>query len=92
MTSVVDLNGNHRSVNTKMKAFADDFGFKIRLCKPRHSFTKGKVEASNKFMDWLLPYDGKFDTEDDLIKIIEKVNLKVNMYVNQQRTFRRYFF
>jgi transposase len=83
MTSVVDLNGNHRSVNPKMKAFADDFGFKIRLCKPRHSFTKGKVEASNKFMDWLLPYEGEFDTEDDLIKIIEKVNLKVNMYVNQ---------
>lgn len=83
MTSVVDLNGNHRSVNPKMKAFADDFGFKIRLCKPRHSFTKGKVEASNKFMDWLLPYDGEFDTEDDLIKIIEKVNHKVNMYVNQ---------
>lgn len=83
MTSVVDLNGNHRLVNPKMKAFADDFGFKIRLCKPRHSFTKGKVEASNKFMDWLLPYDGEFDTEDDLIKIIEKVNLKVNMYVNQ---------
>ena len=83
MTSVVDLNGNHRSVNPKMKAFADDFGFKIRLCKPRHSFTKGKVEASNKFVDWLLPYDGEFDTEDDLIKIIEKVNHKVNMYVNQ---------
>ncbi len=83
MTSVVDLNGNYRSVNPKMKAFADDFGFKIRLCKPRHSFTKGKVEASNKFMDWLLPYDGEFDTEDDLIKIIEKVNHKVNMYVNQ---------
>lgn len=83
MSSVVDLNGNHRLVNPKMKAFADDFGFKIRLCKPRHSFTKGKVEVSNKFIDWLLAYDHDFDTEEDLIKIIEKINHKVNMYINQ---------
>jgi transposase len=50
MSSVVDLNGNRRSINPKMKAFADDFGFKIRLCKPRHSFTKGKVEVSNNIL------------------------------------------
>lgn len=77
MASVVDLKGNHRHVNDKMRAFAKDFNFKIKLCKPRHAFTKGKVEALNKFLAWLLPYQGEFETEEDLISILEKINHKV---------------
>ena len=84
MTSVVDINGKHRHVNDKVKAFAKDFGFKVKLCKPRHPFTKGKVEAINKFLDWLLPYEGEFETEEELIAILEKVNKKVNTYICQE--------
>jgi len=49
----------------------------IKLCKPRHAFTKGKVEVLNKFLAWLLPYEGEFETEDELIDILQKINQKV---------------
>lgn len=77
MSSVVDRDGNRAKISNRMRAFAKDFNFKIRLCKPRHSFTKGKVEALNKFMAWLLPYEGEFETEEELIEILEKLNAKI---------------
>ena len=84
MASVVDLKANQRHINDKMRAFARDFNFKIKLCKPRHPFTKGKVESVNKFLAWLLPYEGEFETEQELIAILEKINKKVNTYVCQE--------
>lgn len=77
MASVVDLKGNHRHINDKMRTFAKDFNFKIKLCKPRHAFTKGKVEALNKFLSWIYPYQGEFETEEELIAILQKLNQKV---------------
>lgn len=84
MASVVNLKGKQRHINEKMHAFAKDFNFKIKLCKPRHAFTKGKVEVANKFISWLLPYEGEFETEEELIAILQKVNQKVNTYVCQE--------
>lgn len=84
MTSVVHHEGNRRIINNKIKAFAKDFGFKIKLCKPYHPFTKGKVESVNKFMKWIIPYEGEFETEEELIAIIEKINKKVNQYKNRE--------
>ena len=83
MASIVDLKGRCRKINPKAKTFADDFGFKLRLCKPRHAYTKGKVEAANKFLDWLRPYDGEFDSEDDLIRILSHIEERVNTSVCQ---------
>ena len=83
MRTVVDIVDKRRRINTKMQAFADDFGFKISLCKPRKSYTKGKVEAANKFVEWLLAYNHDFEDEDDLISIIKNINNKVNQYVCQ---------
>ena len=84
MASVVDLKSNHRHINEKMRTFAKDFNFKIKLCKPRHAYTKGKVEVINKFISWVLPYEGEFETEEELIAILAKVNKKVNSYVCQE--------
>ena len=83
MRTVVDITDNRRKINNKMKAFAKDFGFKIKLCKPRHSYTKGKVEAANKFISWVLAYDYAFENEEELKNIISKINKKVNTQVNQ---------
>ena len=83
MASIVDMKGSHRRINHKFRAFAKDFNFKVKLCKPRHAFTKGKVEVINKFLDWLLPYEGEFETEEDLIHILDKINKKVNSSVCQ---------
>ena len=77
MSSVVDRDGNKANISNEMKAFAQDMGFKIKLCKPRHPFTKGKVEALNKFLAWLIPYDGEFETEEELIAILKKINKNV---------------
>ena len=84
MASVVDLKDGHRHVNNKIRAFADDFHFKIRLAKPRHPYTKGKVEVINKFLAWLLPYNGEFETEAELIEILAKINQKVNSQICQE--------
>ena len=77
MSSVVDRDGNRRNISNRMKAFAKDFNFKIKLCKPRHPFTKGKVEVLNKFLAWIYPYEGEFETEEEIIAILEKINAKV---------------
>jgi len=81
--AVVDITGEKIKVNSRFKSFAKDFGFEIKLCKPRHSYTKGKVEAANKFIDWILPYQGEFETKEDLVRIIKEINAKVNMQPNQ---------
>ena len=77
MSSVVDRDGNKVNISSEVKAFAKDMGFKIKLCKPRHAFTKGKVEALNKFLAWIIPYEGEFDTEDELTEILNKINKKI---------------
>lgn len=84
MSSVVDRDGKRKSISNRMQAFAKDFNFKIKLCKPNHPFTKGKVEAVNKFISWMLPYEGEFETEEELINILQKVNRKVNAYICQE--------
>lgn len=77
MSSVVDRDGKKANISNEMKAFAKDIGFKIKLCKPRHAFTKGKVEALNKFLAWLVPYESEFETEEELVSILSRINKKV---------------
>ena len=84
MSSIVDRDGERKNISNQVRAFAKDFNFKIKLCKPRHPFTKGKVEAVNKFLAWLLPYEGEFETENELIAILNKINQKVNTYPCQE--------
>ena len=77
-------------VNTKTKKFVPEFisfckdmETKPRNCKVRSPETKGKVESSNRFMQWLIPYTFEFETEEDLIKIIAAdITKTVNTSVN----------
>ena len=34
-------------------------------------------------MSWLIPYNGEFETEEELIKIIEQINIKVNQQISE---------
>lgn len=63
-------------------AFTNDMGTLVRKCKPKHPFTKGKDESANRFMSWLVPYNHEFEDEEELIKIIKEINLKVNKQIN----------
>ncbi len=83
MRTAASISKNGRTVNPLMSRFARDCNFKVILCKPRHSYTKGKVEARNKIIDWIRVYDRDFEDESHLIEIIEKINKKMNEYVCQ---------
>lgn len=80
MSSIVDT--KKKEFLKEFKTFSKDIGFDIKKCKPKSPYTKGKDESCNRFISWLIPYNGEFETEEDLIKIIEQINLKVNKQIN----------
>lgn len=84
MSTVVNVSGRKKEITKGMAAFAKDFGFKIRLCGTRKPETKGTVEAKNKVIDWIRAYNSEFDTIDDLMDIIEKINKRMNLTVNNE--------
>ncbi|MCT4599044.1 MAG: hypothetical protein N4A50_14340 [Vallitalea sp.] len=57
----------------QFKIFAKDFRFIPQKCKSYSPETKGKVESKNRFLNWLKPYNEEFETEEDLIRIIKKI-------------------
>ena len=58
-------------------------GVKPKKCKVRHPYTKGKVESSNRFVNWLKPYNGEFETEEDIIKILNDIMKDTNQKTNE---------
>jgi transposase len=81
MTSIVNYSKNDFS--EEFKAFAKDIGFIPKRCHIFSPQTKGKVESSNRYVNWLKPYENKFKNENELIDIINKVNVEVNKEINQ---------
>lgn len=76
-------------VNTKTKKFYDEFNFfckdmniKPRNCKIKNPETKGKVESQNRFLNWLQPYNYEFETEEDIIKILDVITKQSNNKIN----------
>lgn len=80
MSSIVDT--KTQTFFKEFKIFTNDMQTKPKKCKPRHPYTKGKDESANRFMSWLIPYNNEFEDEQELIKIISEINLKVNRQVN----------
>lgn len=80
MSSIVDTKTH--TFYKEFVAFTNDMQTKAINCKPRHPYTKGKDESANRFMSWLIPYNNEFEDEQELIKIISEINLKVNRQVN----------
>ena len=83
MTAVVSINNGTRQKHPIIKQFESDIGIHIQLCKVRHPYTKGKVESSNRFVEWLKPYDGELESEGELIEVIKKFNQQINEETNQ---------
>ena len=81
MSSIVDT--KKKEFYKEFKSFSKDIGFEPKKCKPKHPFTKGKDESCNRFMSWLVPYNGEFETEEELIKIIDKLTIKINQQINE---------
>ena len=81
MSSIV--NTKTKKFINEFKSFCKDIGIESKHCKVKHPYTKGKDESCNRFMSWLIPYNGEFETEEELIKIIESLNLKINNQINE---------
>lgn len=83
MTAIVSITNGTKRKHEKIRAFENDTGIKIKLCKARSPQTKGKDESANRFVSWLNAYDGEIENEEELIRLIEKINMKVNNTINQ---------
>ena len=84
MATVANINVKPKRPTDDISKLAKDCGFKIRLCKTRAAQTKGTVEAKNKMLDWLRPYEGEFETIEELISIVESINQDINITINQE--------
>ena len=84
MTAIVNLREGKRRKHTSVLQFEKDLGIKINLCDVRTPETKGKVEVSNKFMDWLRPYNKEVEDVSHLIKIINIINKDCNNQKNDR--------
>ena len=83
MSAVVSITNGKKYRNKKIIQFEKDIGVKIELCKVRSPQTKGKDESANRFISWLLPYDGKFENEEELINIIKIIERQCNNQINR---------
>lgn len=81
MSSIV--NTTTKKFVPEFKTFCKDIGIECKKCQVRKPMTKGKVESQNRFMSWLIPYNNEFETEEDLINIIENINRKINQEINE---------
>ena len=83
MAAIVSIKNGGKHKHSKIVSFEKDIGVRIKLCKPRSPETKGKVESSNRFVNWLNAYDYEFDDENELIKIIQRIESKSNQEINK---------
>lgn len=81
MSSII--NTKEHKFTKEFIQFVKDIGVKANKCKVRHPYTKGKVESSNRFVNWLKPYNGEFETEDEIIRIIEQIMKEANAKPNE---------
>ncbi|MCR5608072.1 MAG: IS21 family transposase [Lachnospiraceae bacterium] len=80
MSNVMDEARTKKSsgkINNRFKQFADDYGFEVKPCIAYSPKTKGKVESQMKILDEIRAYNGTLDY-DELIKLVEKINNRVN--------------
>lgn len=86
MSTVVDRDKStfkNVAINKKFKHFAMDAGFDVITCRPYRPQTKGKVETLAKLVDRLTPFNGEFDTFDELDIIVKTFNYDINNEISQ---------
>ena len=81
MSSIINL--SEKEFVKEFKAFSKDMNYIPKKCKLRSPETKNKDESWNIFIKFLNTYNNEFETEEDLINIIKKLNEKINLEVNQ---------
>jgi len=82
MSAIVSITSDGKRKHEEILQFEKDLGIKIKLCKVRTPETKGKVESSNRFAQWLIPYDNKLKNEQELLDTINTINRQCNEKIN----------
>lgn len=84
MAAVVSVDGKSKRKHPRILQFERDFGVRIRLCRARSPQTKGKVESSNRFVDWLAPYQGRLKRAEDIAAALAKVEAESDREANRE--------
>lgn len=82
MSAIVSITGGDKRKHPEILQFEKDLGIKIHLCKVRTPETKGKVESSNRFIQWLAPYNKKLKSEQELLETLVTINRQCNEKTN----------
>ena len=85
MSAIVSVSNENKMIRRKHQnilQWEKDSGISIKLCKVRTPETKGKDESANRFVNWLLPYDGEVNNEEDIIKAIQTIQNECNDKIN----------
>ena len=83
MSAIVSIKANSKEKHPVIRQFEKDIGVRIYLCKVRTPQTKGKVESANRYVQWLKPYNGELENEEELIKLIRQFERDVNNETNR---------
>lgn len=86
MATVVDKAKTHYTktiFNKTFSHFAADAGFEPVACRAYRPQTKGKAESLAYLTSRLLPYNGEFDTFEDLANITSEVMAEINNDTSQ---------
>ena len=83
MSAIVSVKGNKKTVHPRILQFFKDIGVDLKLCQIKTPQTKGKDENANKFMNWLVPYEGELNSTDELKTLIEEtITAESNRQIN----------
>lgn len=83
MAAIVSVRNGGKRKHPKIIAFERDLGCRIALCRARRPETKGKDESANRFVEWLMAYDGKLASKADIASAIATVEAQCNSVPNR---------
>lgn len=84
MAAVVSCTGGGKRKLPQIRQLESDLGCKVVLCRVRTPQTKGKVESSNRFVNWLGAFDGKVSCLADVARKLAALERECNSAPNRE--------
>ena len=84
MPAVVSCTGGGKRKLPQIRQLESDLGCKVVLCRVRTPQTKGKVESSNRFVNWLGAFDGKVSCLADVARKLAALERECSSAPNRE--------
>ena len=84
MSAVVSCTGGGKRKLPQIRQLESDLGCKVVLCRVRTPQTKGKVESSNRFVNWLGAFDGKVSCLAEVARKLAALERECNSAPNRE--------